>query len=558
MWKRGSSRYRLSLSKLVDWGLVNWSPHQFTLTNLPTTMSQLTDLTLTQAIRALKNGETSSRELTLACLERIAALEPSLHAFLHLANEQAVSQADEADQELAALRKSQSTNSQSTDFQFTNLPSTKPLLGIPLAVKDVLAVEGLPCTAGSKILEGFVPPFTATAVKRLQDAGAIVIGKTNTDEFAMGSSTENSAYGVTHNPWDLTCVPGGSSGGSAAAVAARMIPAALGTDTGGSVRQPAAFCGLTGLKPTYGRVSRYGLVAYGSSLDVVGALGRTAEDVALLFSIMAGRDALDATTQDVAVPTIDLVGATLAVAPGRGHTPSGYLAPPLRGLRIGVPQEYFVGGIQAEVEASVREAIGVMEGLGAEIHAISLPHSEYALPVYYIIAPAEASANLARYDGIRYGPRIQAESMWDIFYRTRGRKFGAEVERRIMLGTYALSAGYYDAYYGQAQKVRTLVKRDFEQAFEQVDVIAAPVAPTTAFPIGAHRDDPLAMYLEDVFTLPANLAGVPGLAFPVGFDGAGLPIGMQLMGRHFREDVLLRMAHVYQQVTDWHMRKPKI
>jgi len=288
------------------------------------------------------------------------------------------------------------------------------------------------------------------------------------------------------------------------------------------------------------------LVAYGSSLDVVGALGRTAEDVATLFTVMAGRDALDSTSTDAPVPDI---GAGLAAGARRQ-------ALPLRGLRIGVPQEYFVGGIQAEVEASVREAVGVMEGLGAEIHEISLPHTEYALPVYYIIAPAEASANLARYDGIRYGPRLAAESMWDIFYRTRGRKFGAEVERRIMLGTYALSAGYYDAYYGQAQKVRTLIKRDFEQAFEQVDVIAAPVAPTTAFPIGAHRDDPLAMYLEDVFTLPANLAGVPGLAFPVGFDGAGLPIGMQLMGRHFREDVLLRMAHAYQQVTDWHMRAP--
>jgi aspartyl-tRNA(Asn)/glutamyl-tRNA(Gln) amidotransferase subunit A len=498
---------------------------------------ELTDLTLTQAIRALKNGETSSLELTRACLEQIERLEPSLHAFLHVAAERAMEQATLADKELASIRKARSTES-----QYTHLPPHKPLLGIPLAVKDVLTVEGLPCTAGSKILEGFIPPFTATAVKRLQDAGAIVIGKTNADEFAMGSSTENSAYGVTHNPWDLTRVPGGSSGGSAAAVAARMVPAALGTDTGGSVRQPASFCGVTGLKPTYGRVSRYGLVAYGSSLDVVGALGRTAEDVAILYTIMAGRDPLDATSQDVPVPKIEIVGAD-----GR---------PPLRGLRIGVPQEYFVGGIQAEVEASVREAVGVMEGLGAEIHEISLPHTEYALPVYYIVAPAEASANLARYDGIRYGPRLAAESMWDIFYRTRGRKFGAEVERRIMLGTYALSAGYYDAYYGQAQKVRTLIKRDFEQAFEQVDVIAAPVAPTTAFPIGAHRDDPLAMYLEDVFTLPANLAGVPGLAFPVGFDGAGLPIGMQLMDRHFREDVLLRIAHAYQQVTDWHMRAP--
>jgi aspartyl-tRNA(Asn)/glutamyl-tRNA(Gln) amidotransferase subunit A len=500
-------------------------------------MPDLIDLTLTQTIAALRNGETSSRELTRACLARIERLEPSLHAFLYLAAESALVQADAADRELAVLRKA-------------NSQSTKPLLGVPLAIKDVLTVEGLPCTAGSKILEGFVPPFTATAVKRLQEAGVIVIGKTNTDEFAMGSSTENSAYGVTHNPWDTSRVPGGSSGGSAAAVAARLIPAALGTDTGGSVRQPASFCGVTGLKPSYGRVSRYGLVAYGSSLDCVGVLARTAEDVAILYTIMAGRDPLDATTAAAPVSKIEFVGAD---GP-----------PPLGGLRIGIPREYFVRGIQVEVEACLRQAVSVLEGLGAEVHEISLPHTEYALPVYYILAPAEASANLARYDGIRYGPRIQAESMWNIFYRTRGRKFGAEVERRIMLGTYALSAGYYDAYYGQAQKVRTLIKRDFDQAFEpsrccaQVDVIAAPVAPTTAFPIGAHGDDPLAMYLEDVFTLPANLAGVPGLAFPIGFDGAGLPVGMQLMGNHFREDVLLRMADAYQQVTDWHMRAPSL
>ena len=500
-------------------------------------MPDLIDLTLTQTIAALRNGETSSRELTRACLERIEQLEPSLHAFLYLAADSASAQADAADRELTALRKA-------------NSQSPKTLLGIPIAIKDVLTVEGLPCTAGSKILEGFIPPFTATVVKRLQEAGAIVIGKTNTDEFAMGSSTENSAYGVTHNPWDTSRVPGGSSGGSAAAVAARLIPAALGTDTGGSVRQPASFCGVTGLKPTYGRVSRYGLVAYGSSLDCVGVLARTVEDVAILYTIMAGRDPLDATTAGAPVSKIEFVGAD-----GR---------PPLRGLRIGVPQEYFVRGIQAEVEAGVRKAISVLEGLGVEVHEISLPHTEYALPVYYIIAPAEASANLARYDGIRYGPRLDAESMWDIYYRTRGSKFGAEVERRIMLGTYALSAGYYEAYYGQAQKVRTLIKHDFEQAFEpsrccaQVDAIAAPVAPTTAFPIGAHGDDPLAMYLEDVFTLPANLAGVPSLAFPVGFDSAGLPVGMQLMGKHFREDVLLRMAHAYQQVTDWHVRKPDL
>jgi len=370
----------------------------------------------------------------------------------------------------------------------------------------------------------------------------VVLGKTNTDEFAMGSSTENSAYGVTHNPWNLEHVPGGSSGGSAAAVAARLAPLALGTDTGGSVRQPASFCGVTGLKPTYGRVSRYGLVAYGSSLDVVGAFGRSAAEVAQVFTHIAGHDPLDATTLDLPVPDLHLNGA----AQSR----------PLDSLRVGVPREYFIAGLQAKVDAAVRQALSALEALGAELHPISLPHTAYALPVYYLIAPAEASANLARYDGIRYGPRQPAENISQVFRRTRGERFGAEVKRRIMLGTYALSAGYYDAYYGQAQKVRTLIRGDFEAAFAGVDVIAAPVAPTTAFKIGGHGDDPLSMYLEDVFTLPANLAGVPGLAFPVGFDSLGLPVGMQLMGAHFQEEVLFRAAHAYQQVTDWHLRAP--
>lgn len=479
-------------------------------------MSDITNLTLTQACEAIRKGELSSRELTRACLERVEAVEPRLHAFLYIAAEQALLQAERV------------------------MPHAP--LPVPLAVKDVLAVEDMPCTCGSRILEGFVPPYTATAVKRLQDAGAIVVGKTNTDEFAMGSSTENSAYGVTHNPWDVSRVPGGSSGGSAAAVAARLVPAALGTDTGGSVRQPASFCGVTGLKPTYGRVSRYGLVAYGSSLDCVGVLARNAEDAALVFSLMAGHDPLDATSAEAPVPAVALtVDDSL----------------PLRGLRIGVPKEYFIDGIQPGVERAVRQAIEQLGRLGADVHPISLPHTEYALPVYYIIAPAEASANLARFDGVRYGPREAAEKLWDVYFRTRGRRFGAEVERRIMLGTYALSAGYYDAYYGQAQKVRALIRRDFEQAFAQVDVIAAPVAPTTAFPIGAHGDDPLSMYLEDIFTLPANLAGIPALAFPAGFDDAGLPVGIQLMGPYFREDVLLRAAHAYQRATDWHTREPK-
>ncbi len=493
-------------------------------------MTDLTSLTLTEMQSGLQKGDFSSRELTQAALDRIARLDGSVHAFLHLAPEAALRRADEADKQRGGAVPGE-------------LP---PLLGIPVAIKDVLTVRGLPCTAGSRILQGFVPPFTATSVRRLLDAGIVIVGKTNTDEFAMGSSTENSAYGVTHNPWDLERVPGGSSGGSAAAVAARFVPAALGTDTGGSVRQPASLCGITGLKTTYGRVSRYGLIAFGSSLDTVGAFGRTAEDVAAVFSVMGGRDPLDATSADLPVPAI------------RFGERKGEPSRPLERLRIGVPKEYFVAGIQPEVADKTRAAIEALQGLGAEVSDVSLPHTEYALPVYYIIAPAEASANLARYDGVRYGPREQAGSMLEVFFRTRGDLFGPEVTRRIMIGTYALSAGYYEAYYGQAQKVRTLIKRDFEQAFRQVDVIAAPTAPNTAFKIGAHADDPLAMYLEDVFTLPANLAGAPGVSFNVGFDRDGLPVGMQLIGPQFREDLLLEAAHAYQQVTNWHTEVPKL
>lgn len=489
-------------------------------------MTALTDISLVEAVRLLQSGEVSSVELTRAYLSRIEAQENAVHAFITLSPEKALAMAETADQKLAAWRRAPQD-------------SLLPLLGLPMAIKDVLAVEGLPCTCGSRILENFVPPFNATTVQRLLDAGIVILGKTNTDEYAMGSSTENSAYGVTHNPWNLDHVPGGSSGGSAAATAARFAPAALGTDTGGSVRQPASYCGVTGIKPTYGRVSRYGLVAYGSSLDSVGVFARSAADTAAVFGIIAGHDPLDATSMEFPVAKIDL-------------------NQDVRGLRIGVPKEYFISGIQPEVEAAVLQAIKTFESLGASVHPISLPHTEYALPVYYLIAPAEASANLARFDGIRYGPRVSGETMWDIFFHTRGEKFGAEVKRRIMLGTYALSAGYYDAYYGQAQKVRTLIKRDFETAFETVDMIAAPVAPTTAFRIGEHTDDPLAMYLEDVFTLPANLAGVPGLSFPVGFDSRGLPIGIQLMGRHFDEASLFKAANVYQQFTDWHTKKPAL
>jgi len=487
-------------------------------------MPDLNTLSLPQLSKALHSGEFSSRELTQTILDRIEQLDRDIHAFLHLDPESALAQADEADKKLIATRK--------------NGEIPHPLMGIPIAVKDVLAVAGMPCTCGSKILEGFVPPFDATAVARLCAAGVVIVGKTNTDEFAMGSSTENSAYGVTRNPWDTTRVPGGSSGGSAAAVAARMVPAALGSDTGGSIRQPASFCGVTGIKPTYGRVSRYGLVAYGSSLDCVGAFAHSAEDTALIFQTIAGHDPLDATSVELPVPPISNRQSAIS------------------NLRVGVPKEYFISGIQPEVETAVREAISNLQSLGAEVEEISLPHTQYALPVYYLIAPAEASANLARFDGVRYGPREAGEAMWDVFFNTRGERFGAEVKRRIMLGTYALSAGYYDAYYGQAQKVRTLIKRDFEAAFERVDVIAAPVAPTTAFKIGVHSNDPLAMYLEDVFTLPANLAGVPGISFPVGLDGEGLPIGMQLMGPHYREEILFQAAHAYQNTTAWHMSEP--
>jgi aspartyl-tRNA(Asn)/glutamyl-tRNA(Gln) amidotransferase subunit A len=488
-------------------------------------MSSLTDLTLSEMCAGLGAGKFSSRELVQAALDQIEKRDSSLHAFLHLDTESTLKQADEADKK----------RKDDVEAQYI-----APLLGIPIAIKDVLMIEGLPCTCGSKILEGFIAPYTATSVKRLKEAGAIIIGKTNMDEFAMGSSTENSAYDVTHNPWDASRVPGGSSGGSAAAVAARYVPVALGTDTGGSVRQPASLCGVTGLKTTYGRVSRYGLVAFGSSLDTVGAFGRTAEDVAMIFSIMAGHDEKDATSVNQPVPQIK------------------FDVDAVRGLKIGVPKEYFITGIQPEVEEKTRAAIETLKNLGAEIREISLPHTEYALPVYYIIAPAEASANLARYDGIRYGPRADADNLWDVYFKTRGGKFGAEVTRRIMIGTYALSAGYYDAYYGQAQKVRTLIKGDFENAFKDVDVIAAPTAPTTAFKIGEHVNDPLAMYLEDVFTLPASLAGVPGISFNVGFDKNNLPIGLQLIGSHFREDLLLRVTHAYQQVTDWHKKQPPL
>lgn len=481
----------------------------------------LTSLTVSQIQLQLADGSITSEELTTSYLQQIERLDGGLHAYLHVEKEGALEKARAADK----ARKLD--------------PGGQPALaGIPLAVKDIITVKDMPCTAGSRILEGYLPPYSATVVQKLEEAGMIILGKTNTDEFAMGSTTENSAYGATRNPWNTNHVPGGSSGGSAAAVAARLAPIALGTDTGGSVRQPAGFCGVSGLKPTYGRVSRYGLVAYGSSLDVCGVFGASVEDIWPVYQQIAGKDGKDATTVEVPKTSTDLKPANL------------------KGKRIGVPREYFIGGLQAEVEREIRNAIGVLAGLGAEIVDISLPHTEYAVPVYYIIAPAEASANLARFDGIRFGPRLDGKNMWDVFLRTRGEKFGDEVTRRIMLGTYVLSSGYYDAYYSQAQKVRGLIRQDFINAFKQVDAIVGPVAPTTALKLGAHSGDPLAMYLEDIYTVTANLAGIPGLSIPVGFDDNGLPVGMQLLGNFFDESNIMQIAGAYQQQTDWHSLRP--
>ncbi len=497
----------------------------------------LFDLTIHEAAVLLRQRQVSAVELTEAVLERIYAVDNDVRAYLALMPEAALEDAAAADRALADA---------------PDPASLPPLLGIPLAIKDVILVEGLPATAGSRILEDFLPPYEATVVRRLRAAGAVLLGKTNTDEFAMGSSTENSAYFTTHNPWDPGRVPGGSSGGSAAAVAAGECLAALGTDTGGSVRQPASFCGVVGLKPTYGRVSRYGIVAFASSLDQVGPLARDVADAALLLRTIAGHDPQDSTSVDLPVP--DYL-ASLALRDR-----------PLQGLRVGVPQEYFVEGMQPEVESAVRAAIAQLAELGGQIREISLPHTAYALPVYYILAPAEASANLARYDGVRFGPRHpDARTMWEVFTKTRGAGFGPEVKRRIMLGTYALSAGYYDAWYLQAQQVRTLLKRDFDLAFagspgagDGVDVIACPTSPTTAFRIGERSSDPLAMYLADIFTLSLNLAGNCGISLPCGFDQQGLPIGLQLIGPAFGESTILAAAYAFEQATDWHTRRPTL
>jgi aspartyl-tRNA(Asn)/glutamyl-tRNA(Gln) amidotransferase subunit A len=482
-----------------------------------------TSLTIHELAERFRRRELTPSEVARAYLSRIEAVDPQVKAYLTLTSEQALRQAAEA------------------DARHRSGASRGPLDGVPVAVKDVLCTRGIRTTCGSKILEDFVPPYDATAVARLADAGAVLLGKLNMDEFAMGSSTENSGFFPTRNPWDLTRVPGGSSGGSAAAVAADMAAAALGTDTGGSIRQPAAFCGDVGLKPTYGRVSRYGLVAFASSLDQVGPVAKDVEDAAIVLQAIAGHDPMDSTSVDVPVPDYR---AEL----GRG----------VEGLRVGIPAEYFIEGLDPEVDLAVRSAIGQLEKLGARGEPVSLPHTEYGLAAYYLIAPAEASSNLARYDGVKYGSRVpRARDLIEMYSRTRAAGFGAEVKRRIMLGTYALSAGYYDAYYGKAQRVRTLVRRDFQQAFERVDVIAAPTTPGVAFKFG-DKEDPLQMYLNDVFTIPVNLSGLPGVSVPAGFTMAGLPIGLQLIGRAFDEATLLRVAHAYERATAWHGKKPAL
>jgi len=469
--------------------------------------------------------ERSAVEITQESLDRIQALEPKLHSFLCVTADQALEQAQRVDAQIAAGEE------------------IGWLAGIPTGIKDNMCTQGIPTTCGSKILQNFVPPYESTVTGRLAAAGAVMVGKTNLDEFAMGSSTENSAYQVTANPWDLERVPGGSSGGSAAAVAGGECTVSLGSDTGGSIRQPAALCGVVGMKPTYGLVSRYGLVAYASSLDQIGPFGRSVEDAAILLGAIAGHDPKDSTSLKVEVP--DYVSLLSPELPPK--------------FRVGVIKETFGEGLDAVVSEAVRAAIAQYEAMGAEIVEISCPKFRYGLPTYYIIAPSEASANLARYDGVKYGFRAEnPDDLMSMYTQTRAQGFGAEVKRRIMIGTYTLSAGYYDAYYLKAQKVRTLIKQDFEQAFAQVDVLVCPTTPTTAFKAGEKTNDPLSMYLSDLMTIPVNLAGLPGLSLPCGFDQQGLPIGLQIIGNVLREDLVLQAAYAYEQATEWHKKMPAL
>jgi len=484
-------------------------------------MTDLADLSLRQFADGRRRGDFTAEEVTTAVLGRLARVEPAVHAYLRVDRESALEAARRADREA---------------------PARAPALwGAPLALKDNLCTRGVPTTCASRILENFRPPYDATVVERLRAAGAVFVGKTNLDEFAMGSSTENSAFGATRNPWDPATIPGGSSGGSAAAVAAGMCLAALGSDTGGSIRQPAACCGISGLKPTYGLVSRYGLMAFASSLDQIGPMARSVEDCAILLEAIAGHDPRDSTSVPATPPPY-------AARLGDGR---------LDGLTVGVVREFFGAGLDAQVERAVREAVRTLEERGARVREVSLPHGKHSVAVYYILATAEASSNLARYDGVKYGHRAAgARDLIEQYRRSRSEGFGPEVRRRIMLGTYALSSGYYDAYYRKAQQVRTLILNDFTAAFGEVDVLAGPTAPTPAFRIGEKSDDPLQMYLSDIFTISVNLAGVPGLSLPCGFGAAGLPIGLQLIGPAFGEETLLRVGHAYQLATDWHTRRP--
>jgi len=470
----------------------------------------------------LDRKEVLVKDVVDSVYRRIDAVEGRVRAFVTLTRQRALEMASEAQKRI--------DNNLST-----------PLLGIPLAIKDNICTKGIRTTCSSKILSQFIPPYESTVTSRLSEKGYILIGKTNLDEFAMGSSTENSGFHTTRNPWDLERIPGGSSGGSTAAVAADECIAALGSDTGGSIRQPASLCGVVGLKPTYGRVSRYGLVAFASSLDQIGPITKNVKDAALLMNVIAGHDLCDSTSAPLDVPDFTAI---------LGHD--------IKGLRIGVPKEYFIKGMDGEVERSLREALKHLESLGGVPLEVSLPHTDYAVATYYLLATSEASSNLARYDGVKYGFRQTGKDLLDMYKNTRAKGFGPEVKRRIMLGTYALSSGYYDAYYKKAQQVRTLIKRDFEEAFRKVDVLVTPTAPTPAFKVGEKADDPLQMYLSDIFTISVNLAGVPGISIPCGFTQSGLPIGMQFIGRHFDEETILRVAFAYEQATEWHKKKPTV
>ena len=485
---------------------------------------KLHELTIQKAHKLLKQKEISSQELTRAVLDRIDAVEENVGAYITVAAETAMVQAEIADKAISE-------------------GNILPLTGIPIAVKDIICTKGLRTTCGSRILENFVPPYDATVVKKLKKQGAVLVGKSNMDEFAMGSSTEHSGFKPTHNPWDLMRIPGGSSGGSAAAIAADMCIGSLGSDTGGSIRQPASHCGVVGMKPTYGRVSRFGLVAFASSLDQVGPVTKDVGDCAVLLNVICGYDPADSTSVPEDVPDY-----------------TSFLADGLKGIVVGIPLEYSTAkGLDPDVSNAVKSAVDKIEDLGAECVEVSLPHTEYVVAAYYVIAPSEASSNLARYDGVKYGYRDKdKKDLMDMYKSTRSRGFGPEVQRRIILGTYSLSAGYYDAYYGKASQIRTLIMNDFKKAFETCDVILAPVAPTPAFLIGEMVDDPLTMYLSDIFTLSANLAGIPSMSVPCGFSSEGLPIGLQIMGKHFSEGALIKTAYNFEQATDFHKKKPDL